>query len=307
MIKPITSFLLAGVYFLFSPGNVAITSFQSNYQDTTNFIFQIRTINAFDPEKLISLDEIIYVDSVNNEKDTEPIKIVSVNFGNPADQNALISYFNNKYSDSFGNKIELLAFNYSDFVIPPGLEGKSLVKKIRENTAKFDSIQSDAVIGMASGHHRADSKIVHGLYSQENPDSINAAINFEELTRNENMKVFFLTACTTVDNGSNFTMSLLNTYPNAVLLGYKQRSAAGNANGWIVEKFFSKTDSIDILCASKLELAMKWIEAGNEVYKSMHQNTRQLSASWKENDVIYELNSKMDTSMVNSNADLVRY
>jgi len=222
------------------------------------------------------------IDTLTNQ---EKICVVSIELGNPSDQKVFLDYFTGKNPNAKVYHRRLKNF-YFPCPTPDSLEtmafAEDLTKEISSNIKLGHFIH-------LSGHHKANSPLLFGgelINSMSDNYLYRSGIDLTKLSTNTNATQVFLLSCFGVSIYGDFTKMMLEKFPNAVIMGYHLRSAPGTANSILLKNYFDLLDSTDMLLEKK-DLARLWIEAGKKTYKKL----REVRASWKEDSILYEMDS----------------
>jgi len=229
-------------------------------------------------------------DTKTLETRLESGRIVSIDFGDPADQRTFIQYFKTKYP-----MLETITARSGQFFIPESKrDSLSVADYAGLYTVRVDGMLQGAKYIHFSGHHPVNDPLIFGGKNLPDRKGCISAIDLTKLQTQEQAEIVVFGACFTVGAFSQFSLDMLEKFPNAVLLGYRLRSAAGKANSLVLGKFFEYIGNQPIESLNKAQVGRYWVQAGREVYSSMGQPERDLRAVWVDNGNLFEIDSKLE-------------
>jgi len=204
-------------------------------------------------------------------------RAVSVDLGNPADQNVLHDY-------CVRNGISFSSYNSFNFNITKSRDNEDIFNFSLNNSSYLEEVLGDAEIVHLSGHHEVGREYIFAGVLEDSIYSVNSAVSFKNLGVHDKTKIVFLMTCFGVNALNPFTHELIDKFPNAIFLGYRLRSSGLTGNRKMMEEYLESIDGINTI----EDLARCWIDVGNEVYREVPR--RDFRALWKEGNLIYELN-----------------
>ncbi|MEM4260519.1 MAG: hypothetical protein QXG00_04740 [Candidatus Woesearchaeota archaeon] len=288
----------------FGSANVKETNL-SNYESNILYRQQNtqRTISSVVKSSIISLEQILLDRRENNElssifiqKEDIQKKAISIDLGNTEDQKFFVNWLARKKCFKVYSATHVrLELNINvNYVGDNETIDSKIIRVIHEKQKQLYPLLTNSSLVHLSGNHFPNDVLIFGGSIQNtrngNEYFLESAIDLSDFPVCDNARIVFITACYGVRANNKFTSLLVNIFPNAVILGYGGRSAPGQVNAQILEKFFLSIGNNNLFHYSKEDIGRLWIKTGRQIYEQRGEKFRDLRAIYKnDNYTVIEL------------------